>query len=176
MTTRRDADLMPALEALRVSRQRFIDRAAVLSPTRWNQPIGAGKWSPAQISEHVRLSYVVIGQELATGSGGLPLKVPRWLRPWLRFRYFGRILRTGKMPAGARAAREISPRGSSFDQQATIAGLREAAVALEEAVAARWDDPAAGFSHHVFGHVALSDGWRFAVIHTDHHRGQLPGG
>ncbi|MEO8480080.1 MAG: DinB family protein [Gemmatimonadota bacterium] len=176
MPTRLPADLAPALAALRASCDRYLARAETLSPDRWCQPIGEGKWSPAQISEHVRLSYAVIGHELATGSGGLPLKVPRWLRPWLRFKYFGKILRTGRMPVGARAAREISPRGSSFDQESTLAGLRDAAWALEAAVASRWDDPEAGFSHHVFGRVSLSDGWRFAIVHTDHHTRQLPGG
>lgn len=176
MPTRLPADLAPAIAALRGSRDRYLERAGQLAFEQWCQPVGEGKWSPAQISEHVRLSFAVIGHELATGSGGLPLKVPRWLRLWIRFKYFGRILATGRMPAGARAPREICPHGSSFDQDATLAGLRDAAVAFEEAVMARWDDSDAGFSHQVFGHVSLSDGWRFAIVHTDHHTGQLPGG
>lgn len=176
MPTRRPADLAPTLDALRASRDRYLARATALSPDAWTRPIGVGKWTPGQISEHVRLSYSIIGQELVTGSGGLPLKVPRLLRPWIRFMYFGKILKTGKMPAGARAAREISPLGDTFDQVSTLGGLLGAAIVLEDAVAARWADPRAGFSHHVFGHVSLSDGWRFAIVHTDHHTGQLPGG
>lgn len=176
MPTRLPADLAPALAALRASRDRYLERAGALTPELWSQPVGEGKWSPAEISEHVRLSYAVIGRELATGSGGLPLKIPRWLRPWIRFRYFGRILKTGRMPAGAKAPREIRPHGDRLEQDATLLSLHEVAVAFEDAVALRWDDPDAGFSHHIFGQVSLSDGWRFAVVHTDHHAGQLPGG
>jgi len=61
-------------------------------------------------------------------------------------------------------------------QGMTLAELRKAAKRFEDVAEARWNDPEVGFSHHVFGRVSLSDGWRFTVVHTDHHTGQLPGG
>lgn len=94
--------------AHQASLQTFVASARGVPDAAWEVPITADKWSPAQIAEHLRMVYDVLGRQLA-GGPGLQVRTSWWLRLVLRFRFLPRILEHGSIPAGARAPREARP-------------------------------------------------------------------
>lgn len=150
----------------------FIATARQLADARWNAVRPDGKWSAAQIAEHLRLTYLVVGREL-NGHAGLRVRTPWWIRPWLRFRFLRGILKRGVIPEGARAPRELLPGPGPFDRDQTLAALQEVATAFERTLDARWTDRAAGVTHHVFGRLRGPEMLLFATVHVEHHQRQL---
>ena len=151
----------------------FIARAQDLSPEEWEAPLDAGKWSPSQIAEHLRLAYTVFSSELEGGQG-LRVRVTGWKQAWVRLRFLGRILRSGQLPAGARSPREARPGDGPFDRPVTLAAIARAASQFEEALAGRWDHANTRLTHHVFGRMSAKKAVRFVTVHTEHHTRQLP--
>ncbi len=43
--------------------------ARAVPASQWQQPIAAGKWSPAEITAHLTEVYVVLRREMAGGAG-----------------------------------------------------------------------------------------------------------
>ena len=163
----------PLLAAHQHAVRAFIDRAQELSPQEWEAPLDAGKWSPAQIAEHLRLAYTVFSSELEGGQG-LRIRVTGWKQVLVRMRYLGKILRSGRLPAGARSPREARPGDGPFDRSLTLAAIASAASRFEEALAERWDNANARLTHHVFGGMSPKKAIRFVTVHTEHHTRQLP--
>jgi hypothetical protein len=147
----------------------FVARARALTPEAWERPLGAARWTPAQTAEHLRLTYAVLLAELG-GGRGLQVRTSWWLRTVLRLVVLRRILREGRIPAGARAPRELRPGPGPFERDATLAGLEALAARLEEALAGR----ETALTHHIFGRMGPDDGLRFCAAHARHHAGQLP--
>lgn len=151
----------------------FIARAQDLSVQQWEAPLLPGKWSPAQIAEHLRLAYTVFSSEL-DGGQGLRIRVTGWKQVWVRLRFLRKILRSGRLPAGARSPREARPGEGPFDRSVTLAAVAAAASRFEEALADRWDHTNARLTHHVFGRMSAKKAIRFVTVHTEHHTRQLP--
>jgi hypothetical protein len=147
----------------------FLARAESVHPDDWNRAPARDKWSPAQVAEHLRLTYLVVGGELE-GKQGLRIRSPWWLRPLLRFRYLGAILQRGAIPANAGAPRELRPGAGPFDRRLTLDELARCGAEFEAIVPRR---PDAAITHHVFGRLAVPDMVRFATVHLDHHARQL---
>lgn len=150
----------------------FLDAARAIPDDAWERPLSSGRWSPAQVAEHVRLAYVIIQNELAGGTG-LRIRTPWWLRTLLRWKLLPQILATGKLPAGAKASSEIRPGDGPFPRAPLLDALQVAANVAEESIVRRWDERGAGITHHVFGHVELPRAMRFLTVHTAHHTRQL---
>lgn len=151
----------------------FIAEAESVAPEEWEVPMAPGKWSPAQVAEHLRLTYEVVCRELE-GGDGVRVRTSWWLRPILRFRFLPMILGERRLPAGARAPREIRPGSGPFPRAALLEALRRDAERAEEAIAQR-QPGAHGFTHHVFGRLAAGDALRFAAVHNEHHTRQVAG-
>jgi hypothetical protein len=163
----------PHLSSHRNAVNLFIQRAQAIAPEQWEAPLGGGKWSPAQIAEHLRLTYEVVSGEMEGGQG-IAIRTKPWQQAWIRVRYLPQILRSGRLPAGARAPREARPGDGPFDRAATLAALAHAATRFEEALADRWDRADAILTHHLFGKMTGKKGIRFLTVHTLHHTRQLP--
>lgn len=161
-----------ALVAHREAMRSYLSAAAAVPEERWLEPLAPGKWSPAEVTEHVRLVYAQLVSEL-TGGQGVAIRV-RWpLRSWIRWIYLGRILRTGEFPAGARSPREARPGEVSADRQAAAQGLETAAESFERELAARRGLPATRLTHHIFGRLSPWTGLLLCTVHTRHHGRQL---
>ena len=167
-------DPTAGLAAHRQSLAAYAAAAKNIPDSQWNQAPAPDKWSPGQVTEHLRMTYVVVGGELE-GRTGLTARTPWWIRPLLRFRFLRRILKDGAVPAGAKAPRELRPGPGPFDQGRTLEALAEAASSFEATLTRRWNDPAAAVTHHVFGKLSAAEMLRFATVHLDHHARQLPG-
>lgn len=151
----------------------LLERAAAVPAARWNAPLADGKWTPAQVVEHVRLVYDIAASELA-GAGGIRVRTAWWIRPLLRLRYLGAILRTGQVPRGARAPHETRPGTGPFDQDATLAALRASSQRFLALLEPAWGRPGPVLTHHLFGTLGAGDAFRFMAVHTAHHAQQLP--
>ena len=162
-----------AREQHRRSVDTFISHAESVAPEEWELPLAPGKWSPAQVAEHLRLTYEVVCRELEGGEG-IRLRSSWWLRPVLRLRFLPMILRGRRLPAGARAPREIRPGAGPFPRTALLQSLRDVAARAEETMADRRPG-APGFTHHVFGRLQAGDALRFAAVHNEHHTRQIAG-
>lgn len=149
----------------------FLETARAVEPVAWERARDAESWSPAQVAEHVRLAYVVVGAPL-TGGTGLRVRTPWWLRPFLRWRFLGGILDSARFPR-SRAPRELRPGPGPFEREATLRAIESAAAELERNAIAHWDDARAAVTHHVFGALGAADGLRLATAHTVHHTRQL---
>lgn len=143
--------------------------ARAIPQARWEEAGAPGKWSPAEITEHLRLTYVALRRELATGEG---MRIrPSWLaRLVLRHIVLPKVLRTGRLPANAPAVREIRPGAGPFDQAGTTQRLAEEAAAFELDLIA---NPAAKITHPFFGKADAVTALRFCTIHLLHHERQL---
>src|SRR5688572_20474893 len=93
------------LEALRIhgsAASAFAATAEAVEPEAWDRPLAEGKWSPAQITDHLIRTYDVILREIG-GGGGMKVRTRLWMRLFLRLTYMPRILRGGRFPARAPA-------------------------------------------------------------------------
>src|SRR5215212_598738 len=79
-----------------------------IPPERWAVPIAEGKWTPAEIVEHLTLTYDVFLKQLR-GDGGMKIRTAMWMRLVLRAFMMPGILRGKGFPKGARAPREVRP-------------------------------------------------------------------
>lgn len=150
----------------------FISAAEATPASAWELPLAEGKWSPAQVAEHLRLTYEAAGREL-TGGAGIRIRTSWWLRLILRVRVLPAILRTGRIGGGALAPRELRPGPGPFRRDATLADLRQAAATVQADLMTRVRDGRAGLTHHVFGRLAPARTLRFLTVHNLHHARQL---
>lgn len=161
-----------AASAHAASVARFLAAAAAVPPDRWERTMGNDKWSPAQVAEHLRLTYALVQNQLSGGSG-IRIRTPWLLRTMLRWRMLPRILSTGTLPEGARAPREIRPGDGPFPREQLLQALQVAASNVQETLVRGWDDPNCQMTHHVFGHLTPITAMQFATVHTNHHARQL---
>lgn len=150
----------------------FVAAARAIEPTAWEQRPDATNWSPAQIAEHVRLTYEVVSAQF-TGGPGLRVRTRWWQRLMLRWKFLGGILERGVFPKGAQAPREIRPGDGPFEREALLQALERAAIDTENKFVAQWTAPARTMTHHVFGALAAPQGARLVTVHTLHHAKQL---
>lgn len=150
----------------------FVAAARAVDIARWERKPDGDRWSPAQIAEHVRLTYEVVGAQFS-GGPGLRVRMPWWKRLPLRWAFLGRILESGVFPKGAWAPREIRPGDGPFDRETVLAALERTAAATEDILVARWTDGSRIMTHHVFGALDSPMGARLATVHTLHHAKQL---
>jgi hypothetical protein len=158
----------------RAALEAFIATAEGLSTDAWNARRSSDKWSPAQVSEHLRITYTTILAELA-GRGGLRIRTKWWQRRLLRFLYLPRILKGGSFPKGVVAPREIRPGDGPFERRAVLTALREEGEAFIRTVSAgRIGNETV--THPYLGRLGLVDGVRFLTQHLRHHHAQIAGG
>jgi hypothetical protein len=147
--------------------------AGSVAPERWSEPLGTGKWTPAQVVQHLILAYEAMLQELS-GGPGMRVRTGRWQRLVLRWTVLPRLLRSGEFPR-ARAPRETVPADSPADQGETLEAFRRRAAEFAEAVRiARGRGRRATLVHAYFGPMSLRDVVVLCGWHLLHHRRQLP--
>ena len=164
------AELEKALAAHRAALDDFAARALRVEAAAWARPPAEGKWSPAEITEHLRLSLDAVCRELSGGPAMRPM-VPAAVRTLLRWRLLPRILRNGRVPK-ARAPREARPAAPDLDAPRALQRLAEELARFESAC--RACDRSARISHPYFGRLTLSKANRLLAVHARHHAAQVP--
>lgn len=148
----------------------FVATAQGLSLEAWNAARAGDKWSPAQIAEHLRLTYVAVRAELA-GQGGLRVRTKWWQQRLFRLLFLPRILKQGRFPKGVPAMREIRPAGGPFDRAQVLAALQSEGEGFIAAV--RTSTGKERVTHPYLGPLGVDDGVRFLTQHLRHHHAQM---
>lgn len=141
-------------------------------PARWKEPVAAGKWTPAEIAQHLSLSYAPAIEELG-GGAGFPVRLSWLPRTFARAVVMPRILR-GRFPRRAPAPRETRPRGGAPDPAAGADALRRSAAEFERRLAEAHAAGSARVTHPYFGRLDAVTILRILAVHAAHHRAQLP--
>lgn len=155
------------------SLDRYLELANDLDESAWESPIGEGKWTPIEITEHLRAAYDIVISEL-TGGQGMRLRSNALLRPLIKLLYLPKILRTRKMPANVKAPTEIRPRNCIHDRSRALATLKEFGDRAQKEIGERRNDPNAYATHFILGKIRPLEGMEFMTIHLEHHTRQLP--
>ena len=140
----------------------------------WNSAREPGKWTTAEIAEHLRLVYRPAVEELS-GGRGFTVRLPPWKQKIARWIALKRILR-GRFPRRAPAPRETRPTSHAATPEDAAVELTNAGAEflgrLDEAVRTR----EVRVMHPYFGWLSARQTVVLLTSHARHHRAQLPGG
>jgi uncharacterized damage-inducible protein DinB len=169
------ADPQAVIASNRRAVNEFVGAARAVSPAKWTTPRAAGKWSPAQVTEHVALAYEQSSRMLhGTFTGPAKPWYQQLLARWLGLPPLFKRGDFGKGPL--QAPDFIQPSASPASSVALLARLEAAADDLEGNLAAASNAGRVTVDHPVFGRLPLTDLLHFLFIHTNHHRPQLSAG
>jgi hypothetical protein len=168
------ARISDALLAHREAVRSFAERAAALPDAAWLAAPAPGRWSPAEITEHLRLTYAGLAEELA-GGPGIRVRLRGFRFLVARLYFMPRVLRSGVFPPGVRAPREVVPADANPDRNAALRAFAEQAGAFERLIEPRLSARSGGNTHPFFGRLTPEQSLRFAEIHTRHHARQISG-
>jgi hypothetical protein len=163
-----DAELEAHMEAV----QDFIAFAEQVQESGWNLSRQSDKWSPAQVAEHLRLTYLTVNAELSA-RGGFRVRTAWWQQRLFKILFLPKILKTGRLPTGVQATREARPSGGPYEKAQLLDALRQEADRFREAVAS--SSTRTSITHPYLGKLTLLKGIRFLAQHIRHHQRQLPG-
>lgn len=139
----------------------------------WRVPLAEGKWSPAEVVEHVGLAYAVLHGELE-GGPGMKMRTKWWQRLVMRPTILRRILRGGGFPPNVPAPREIRPVAPETDPATAIAAFRERAARFTASVLrAHAGGRPPKLTHPYLGRGPLRHAVLLNARHTRHHLEQL---
>lgn len=161
------SDVAAALAANRAAANEFI-AAADQAASHWSVPRAPGKWSPAQVVEHVARPLEESAHEVAGVPSTFP-SFPALVRPLVRGVFFNRVLKRGRFPR-ARTPPAFDPASGPASPAEGRARVQASLDEFERACRA-----CAGptMSSTIFGTVTVSDYVRFQELHTRHHHRQL---
>ena len=165
------ADLGRHLGDNRTAVLRFLETACTVPAATWDRPPGSGRWSPAQVAEHVAVTMEQAARIMADVWDG-PVW-PRPLRPLARMLAFQPVLRAGRFKYRVRTLRSFEPTLGGVTQAGAEARLMQGLEQFEAAVRRLAIGDEATFEHPMFGRVAFADYVRFNAIHVAHHERQL---
>lgn len=151
----------------------YLARAGSLPDSGWIAPRAPGKWSPAELTQHLILTYEALVAELS-GGPGIRVRFKGWRLLTLRLFVLPRFLKHGIVPPGVRAPKEIAPAAGDPDRAGALARLQAASRTFEDLACDRERRVGTGVTHPFFGRLSLAQGVRFAEVHLRHHTGQLP--
>jgi hypothetical protein len=137
----------------------------------WMQPIGPGKWTPAEVTSHVAEAYRVLRGELAGGSG-MRLLGTRLRRFILRHTVLPRLLAGRPFPPGVPAPRETRPQTVVPDREQAISQLDRLAELFVSDLGAT-EAGSVRLSHAYFGALSARQALQLLAVHTRHHASQL---
>lgn len=132
----------------------------------------AGKWSGAQILEHLLLTYKGTNRGLAKCmEGGAPLAS----RPTLSDRIATlMVIKLGYLPSGRKSPERVKPRGMPFEEvrQAFSTELEQMAAALDNCEE-RFGAQIKILDHPFIGPLTADEWRRFHRVHGHHHARQI---
>jgi hypothetical protein len=166
------AEIEDVIAENRKATEQFLTTARNVPTGKWEQPVAPGKWSPAQIVDHIAVTTEValkaINGDPSMGS------FPKFLRFIPRKLGFDPTIKKGRFPEKQRGPAVFAPSTGQPSYEASVEKLHRAIAALETNVQGRMAKGEYAFEHSFFGRVSIPDYIRFGTLHTQHHERQLP--
>ncbi len=161
---------MDLTSALTENRQRVAEfvAAARAAGASWTTPVRPGKWSPAEVAEHIALTYRESAAVFATGKDMFPA-VPFFIRPLARRVAYDPVLRTGKFKP-VKTFKSLIPLDGAKTPDEAAQRIEAALATFEQAARAHGGGP---LKHLTFGTIDTGDYVRMQGYHSRHHQAQL---
>ncbi|HEU0055416.1 MAG TPA: DinB family protein [Longimicrobium sp.] len=151
----------------------YLDTAAAVADEAWTRPWAPGKWTPAQITEHLSLAYEAGLTEIATGQG-MKEKLHGWRQRVTRWVFLPHILFHRSFPVRARSPREIRPPETpALPRPEALRRLRELGERFEVELDRARRSGGGRLTHPYFGKIEPVKGMRFFAVHLEHHARQV---
>jgi hypothetical protein len=174
VSSRRQARLDALLRDHGGAVREFIDRANAVAEPQWLVPRGEGKWTPAQETLHLVLTYDSFLRDLR-GEDTLALRGTPLRRFLWRTIGLTTVLWRKRIHVAVRAPREVRPEWIETPRVALVADFESRARDFEALFARAWrEEPRRRMTHPLFGAVALDPAIRLITVHTLHHAAFLP--
>ena len=164
-----------AVDEHRTALATFLDTAELLRDEAWNAPWAPGKWTRAQVAEHLALSYEVAIREV-TGGQAMPTKLPPFRQKLLRIILLPHILFHRSIPLKPRSPREIRPGDAPAPRDELLRRLRDLGERFEREMERAYHSGGGGLTHPYFGKIGAVKGMRFVAVHLEHHTRQVARG
>ena len=164
-----------AVEEHQVALAAYLEAAAGVAADAWMRPWAPGKWTPAEITEHLALAYRASIRELG-GGPGMKLKLTPLRRRILNLLLLPHMLFHRTFPRGAVAPREVRPTGELPPRDEALARLRALGEEFEQAAERARAAGVPHVTHPYFGAIELVRGMRFFAVHIEHHHRQVASG
>jgi len=164
-----------AVDEHRAALAAFFDAAERLRDDAWSAPWGPGKWTRAQVAEHLALTYEIAIRELTTGEG-LRVRVTGVRQRLLRWVLMPHILFHRSLPIRVVAPREVRPPEVTMPRAALLRRLRELGVRWEAEMERAIGAGGGGLTHPYFGTIPPVKAMRFMAVHIEHHTRQIAAG
>jgi len=161
-----------AVEEHRAALAAFLDVAERLRDDDWSAPWGPGKWTRAQLAEHLSLVYEAAIRELTTGVG-VRVKVTGIRQRILRWVFMPHILFHRSLPVKVMSPREARPAEVTAPRAEVLRRLRELGVRYEMEMERAIRGGGGTLTHPYFGTLPPVKAMRFMAIHIEHHTRQL---
>lgn len=151
----------------------FIAAARSLPPARWQTPRAEGAWSPAQVVEHLAITFEFNRKVVAGTAPPLPALLRPILRPLLRRMVITTTLKAGRFTRKGRTPSFLKPTAHPPGVDEVVARLNAAVTGLEADLRSRHPESRRTVAHPAFGEIPTHDWMRVQAIHARHHRDQL---
>ncbi|MEX2584574.1 MAG: DinB family protein [Gemmatimonadota bacterium] len=152
--------------------ERYVATAETLDASAWVTPWAEGKWSPAEVTEHLVLYYEAALDELS-GTTGMKVKVGPVTTRLLRWFLLPHIIFHRTVPLRARAPRAIRPTGSNLDRVESLLRIRESTDRFESEIGSAAAGRVRTVTHPYFGTLRPAVFVRFSAVHLEHHHRQI---
>ena len=163
-------EIETAIADNRAAVEEFVAAARGIDAATWGTPRAEGKWSPAQIAEHLAVVYEY-NRKVVTGTAGKG--APRFLQPLAKWFIVTRTLKAGTFTRKGRAPGIFHPTAAPPAATAVLTRLTNALAGFENDIRSGHPEARHHVAHPFFGKLPTVDYLRLQAIHARHHRSQL---
>jgi hypothetical protein len=163
-------EIETALADNRAAIEEFVAAARAVDASKWATPLAEGKWSPAQIAEHLAVTYEY-NRKVVTGTAGKG--APKFLQPLARWFVVTKTLKAGRFTRKGRAPKIFQPSAAPPAAATVLTRLTTAVAGFENDIRSGHPEARHTVAHPFFGTLPTVDYLRLQAIHTRHHRSQL---
>ena len=153
----------------------FLDTAEGLREDAWSAPWGPGKWTRAQVAEHLSLTYELAIREITTGQG-IRVRVTGVKQRLLRWVIMPHILFHRSLPMRVVSPRESRPAEVTAPRAQVLRRLRELGERYEAEMERAIEAGGGSLTHPYFGTIPPIKAMRFMAVHIEHHTRQIATG
>jgi hypothetical protein len=150
------------------ARELFKNNASAVPEHSWLRA-DREAWSPAHITKHVSLAYVVLLNEL-TGGAGMRIRTKLMRQTFLRLFMVPGLLNGKPFPKGARAPKETRPNEINESQAEAIAEFEALSLRFEQRAQKTYElNRKIQLTHAYFGRADLVKSVQLCARHVLHH-------